>query len=155
MSLEQRQSAAGKGLLLQAAQRLQRTPRLSVLIYHRVHAQRDPLFPDEPTAAEFAARMRWMGANFDVLPLAQAVQGLKRGDLPRRALCITFDDGYADNHDVAMPILRQLGLPATFFVSSGYLDGGCMFNDVVIEAVRQARVKTLDLASLGLGQYPL
>jgi len=142
-------------LLLQAFLRFPRTPRLSVLGYHRVMAEHDPLRPSEPTAAEFEARMRWVAANFDVLPLLDAVHALRDNRLPKRALCITFDDGYADNHELALPILRRLRMPATFFVATGYLDGGCMFNDVVIEAVRQASSPDLELDDFGLGRHPL
>jgi len=141
--------------LLQVLLRLSGTPRLSVLGYHRVLPQRDALFPLEPTAAEFEERMRWVKANFEVLPLAEAVRALARRRLPKRALSITFDDGYADNYRIALPILLRLGLPATFFVATGFLDGGCMFNDVVIEALRAAPGPDLDLAELGLGSHPV
>lgn len=147
--------AARPDPLLQVLLRLPRTPRLSVLGYHRVMGEFDPLRPSQPTAAEFEARMRWVAANFEVLPLASAVRALEKGRLPKRALCITFDDGYMDNHDLALPILKRLGLPATFFVATGYLDGGCMFNDAVIEAVRQARGPVLDLEPLELGRHAL
>ena len=128
---------------------------LSVLAYHRVLPRPDPLLPGEPDAAEFEARMRWVRANFNVLPLDAAVQALREDRLPRRALCITFDDGYADNHGIALPILRRLGLPATFFVATGFLDGGCMFNDLVIEAVRRAGGPDMRLEDLGLGHHAL
>jgi len=131
------------------------TRALSVLAYHRVLAASDPLLRDEPGAAEFEARMRWLKARFNVLPLTEAVQALRAGRLPRRALCITFDDGYADNYGIALPILQRLGLPATFFIATGFLDGGCMFNDVVIEAVRHARSAELDLIDLELGRHAL
>lgn len=128
---------------------------LSVLVYHRVLAERDPLLPGEPTADEFEARMRWVAANFNVLPLLDAVRALRDNRLPRRALSITFDDGYSDNYENALPVLRRLNLPATFFIASGFLDGGFMFNDVVIEAVRQACGSELELDDLGLGRHPL
>ena len=142
-----------RALLLQTVRHLQREPCLSVLIFHRVLSESDPLRPTEPTASEFEVRMRWVAANFDVIPLTHVVQSLKQDRLPRRALCITFDDGYADNHDLALPILCKLGLPATFFVATGYLDGGCMFNDAIIEAVRRVRTPLLDLSALNLGRY--
>jgi peptidoglycan/xylan/chitin deacetylase (PgdA/CDA1 family) len=70
-------------------------------------------------------------------------------------LSITFDDGYADNHSVALPILRRLGLHATFFIATGYLDGGCMWNDEIIETVRAYEGDTLDLRALDLGHLPM
>jgi peptidoglycan/xylan/chitin deacetylase (PgdA/CDA1 family) len=150
------QAGAARGdRILQGLLRLPREPRLSALIFHRVLPEADPLRPSEPVAIDFEARMRWVAANFDVLPLSEAAQALAQSRLPRRALCITFDDGYADNHDIALPILQRLGVPATFFIATGYLDGGCMFNDVVIEAVRAARAPTLDLGALSLGIYPV
>jgi peptidoglycan/xylan/chitin deacetylase (PgdA/CDA1 family) len=128
---------------------------LSVLAYHRVLPEHDPLLPAEPDAVDFEARMRWVKENFNVIPLPEAVQRLREGSLPRRALAITFDDGYADNYRIALPILQRLELPATFFVATGFLDGGCMFNDMVIEAVRRATEPDLDLDDLGLGHNPL
>jgi peptidoglycan/xylan/chitin deacetylase (PgdA/CDA1 family) len=89
------------------------------------------------------------------LPLDEAAARLKNGTLPARSACITFDDGYADNHDVALPILKKHGLSATFFIATGFLDGGRMWNDSLIEAVRACSAPELDLTSLGLGRYAL
>jgi peptidoglycan/xylan/chitin deacetylase (PgdA/CDA1 family) len=136
-------------LLLRGLAAVGAARRLSVMIFHRVHTRTDPLFPNEPDAAAFEERMRWIAGTFRVLPLAQAIARLREGNLPARALCITFDDGYRDNHDVALPILKKLGLPATFFISTGFLDGGRMWNDSVIETVRRAS-RSLDAPELGL-----
>ena len=132
-----------------------RRARLSVLIFHRVLPAPDALNPGEPDAVRFAAQMSWVREWFNILALDEAVERLRVGELPARALCITFDDGYTDNVTVALPILRRLGLPATFFVASGYLDGGRMFNDTVIEAVRRAPGPRLDLADLGIGTHSI
>ena len=129
--------------------------RLSTLIFHRVLAAPDPLLPSEPSAAEFEARMRWVQRHFNVMPLAEAVAQLQGGTLPTRALAITFDDGYADNQQIAAPILRKLGMPATFFIATGYLDGGRMFNDSIIAALRDCKHGSLDLTELGLGIHSL
>jgi peptidoglycan/xylan/chitin deacetylase (PgdA/CDA1 family) len=129
--------------------------RLSILIFHRVLREPDPLFPDVPSAADFEARMRWVAAWCNVLPLQQAVERLFEGSLPARALAVTFDDGYADNEELAAPILHRMGLCATFFITTAYLDGGCMWNDRVIEAVRACRRDRLDLSALGLSIYEL
>lgn len=132
-----------------------RAGRLTILIFHRVLPQHDPLNPDEPSAQEFERRMQWVRAWFNVLPLSEAARRLADGTLPSRAMAITFDDGYADNRDVAAPILHRLGLTATFFIATGFLGGGCMWNDRVTEAVRSRDAASLDLSALGLGSFGL
>ena len=129
--------------------------RLSILIFHRVLPASDPLFPELPSAADFEARMRWVAAWFNVLPLGRAIDMLYAGTIPSRALAITFDDGYADNEELAAPILKRLGMTATFFVSTGFLGQGCMWNDQVIEAIRGSDSEEIDLRALGLTSYPL
>jgi peptidoglycan/xylan/chitin deacetylase (PgdA/CDA1 family) len=128
---------------------------LTILIFHRVLTRLDPLRPSEPDAKRFDALMRFMASNFTVLPLVGAVDLLERGKLPRRACCITFDDGYADNLTIAQPILEKYGLPATVFVATGYLDGGRMFNDAVIDAIAATAKPMLDLSDFDLGQHAL
>ncbi|NDG41128.1 MAG: polysaccharide deacetylase family protein [Betaproteobacteria bacterium] len=123
--------------------------RLSVLIFHRVLAQPDPLFPGELDLVRFDAICAWLKAWFNVLPLDDAVRRWRDRTLPSRAAAITFDDGYADNHDLALPILRHHGLTATFFIATGYLDGGVMWNDEVINALRNTRRSSLDLRGIG------
>lgn len=129
--------------------------RLSVLIFHRIHAEADPLFPGEPDAAFFDEMLGWLKSWFNVIPLDEAVFRLKSQTLPARAAAITFDDGYADNYHVALPILKKHGLTATFFVATGFLDGGIMWNDLVIELARRTTLDVLDLDCFELGQYSM
>jgi peptidoglycan/xylan/chitin deacetylase (PgdA/CDA1 family) len=129
--------------------------RLSILIFHRVLPHTDALFPDVPTAETFEQQMRWMRDWFHVLPLVDAVERLYAGTIPSRALAITFDDGYADNEELAAPILQRLGLSATFFVSTGFLGGECMWNDRVIESIRSCRSEHIDLRPHGLQEFAL
>ena len=132
--------------------------RLTTLIYHRVLPQVDPLFPDEIDARRFNETCACLASWFNVLPLDEAILRLRERRLPARALAITFDDGYADNHDVALPILRRHGLCATFFIATGFLDGGRMWNDSVIESIRRAPGPVLDLRGISdaeLGLYPI
>jgi peptidoglycan/xylan/chitin deacetylase (PgdA/CDA1 family) len=129
--------------------------RLSILIYHRVPPQPDPLFPEEGDAEVFDRQMSQVADCFNVIPLLDAVQGLRKGKLPSRAACITFDDGYADNAEIALPILQKHGIPATFFVATSFLNGGRMWNDTVIELIRRAPGDLLDLSRMGLGQFEI
>ncbi len=124
--------------------------RLSILIYHRVLPQQDDMRGAEPTAVDFEWQMKLLSRYFNVLPLQEAVSLLRSGKLPPRAACVTFDDGFADNATVALPILKRYGIPATVFVASGYLDGGRIWNDTVIEALRLYREPVLDLTEVGL-----
>ena len=128
---------------------------LSILIYHRVLARPDPMFPGEVHARQFEQQLRLLKTFFRPLPLPLALQCLQDGSLPPRAACITFDDGYADNALIALPLLQKHGLHATFFIASGYLDGGQMWNDKIIATVRHAPGPSLDLRPWGLGCLPL
>lgn len=129
--------------------------RLSVLVFHRVLRTPDPILPGEPDATRFDQVLGWLRVWFNVLPLDEAVTRLAAAALPARAAAITFDDGYADNHDVALPLLKRHGLAATFFVATGYLDGGCMWNDRIIAAVRESSESALDLDALQLGRHSI
>ncbi len=129
--------------------------RLSILMYHRVLPRPDTLLPRQMHAEVFDTHMRSLRSHFNCLPLGEAVARLRDRTLPPRAACVTFDDGYRDNVEVALPILRKHGVPAIFFIATGYLDGGRMFNDTVIEAIRGARVDVLDLSDLDAGRLSL
>lgn len=122
--------------------------RLPILTFHRVPIEEDWMFPGEATAARFEQICRWLRGWFKVLPLDTALTRLMNGDLPAGACAITFDDGYADNHDVALPILQKLGLTATFFIATGYSDGGCMWNDIVLDALRRTFRDEVDLSEI-------
>jgi peptidoglycan/xylan/chitin deacetylase (PgdA/CDA1 family) len=129
--------------------------RLSILIYHRVLADEDPLNNWDPTDLEFEDQIRTLSACFTMLPLGEALERLASESLPPSAACVTFDDGYADNVAVALPILKKHGVPAIFFVATGYLDGGRMWNDTVVEAIRACSLAEIDLHRWGMGTLAL
>lgn len=128
---------------------------LSIMIYHRVAAAPDPLFPGEVDQQRFDREISFLKSHFTILPLADAIERIRSGTLPPRAACITFDDGYADNAEVALPILQHHGVHATFFIATGFLNGGRMWNDSVIELVRSAPGPLLDASALGLGSHAI
>lgn len=130
-----------------------RGARLTILIYHRVLDSADPFNKGNPDVEQFRWQMQTLGENFRVIDLDSAVAALRANDLPERAACVTFDDGYADNLLNAAPILCELGISATFFIATDYLDGGLMWNDAVIETVRTTAARSLDLTALGLGVH--
>jgi peptidoglycan/xylan/chitin deacetylase (PgdA/CDA1 family) len=99
----------------------------AVLLYHRVaDVASDPHSLCVPVDT-FRAHMEHLAAEYRVLPLEVLADGLAEGRVPPRAVALTFDDGYLDNLTTASPILVELGLPATFFLTSAGLDGQAEF----------------------------
>lgn len=116
-----------------------RRGRLAVFCYHEVAERSHSKQAEEPDGTEFARDVERIASVFTVLPLAEAARRMAAGTLPARSACITFDDGYADNHALGAPVLERAGVPATFFVTGGAVDEGIMWNDMVIEAVARRK----------------
>jgi peptidoglycan/xylan/chitin deacetylase (PgdA/CDA1 family) len=96
------------------------TSGVRVLCYHRVSTDHDELSVS-PTA--FRAQMELtLRAGAKPATLDAALDMLDEAT-PGRHVCVTFDDGYYDNLDSAIPVLRELGIPATIFVPSAVIDG--------------------------------
>jgi peptidoglycan/xylan/chitin deacetylase (PgdA/CDA1 family) len=106
-------------------------PRLTILTYHRVLPVPDAAaYPFEAMVTprdHFEAQMALLRRRYPVLPLGEAVRCLEEGTLPRRAVSITFDDGYIDNYEYAWPILEKYRIPATLFLVTGAVDGRLRF----------------------------
>jgi peptidoglycan/xylan/chitin deacetylase (PgdA/CDA1 family) len=129
--------------------------RLVVLTYHRVLENRDPLRAGEADLEMFTQQIESTARWFNVLPLREAAQRWQQATLPPRAVAITFDDGYRDNFELARPVLEKAGVSATFFIATGFLDGGCMWNDIVIDALARTRLHAFDGADYGVGRLEL
>lgn len=101
--------------------------RFRILTYHGVDPLRDPYLNFDGLQVEperFEAQLAVLAKACRVVPLRDLVQALAEGRDPGlRAAAITFDDGYQNNLEIAAPILRRMGLPATFFITTGYMDG--------------------------------
>lgn len=124
--------------------------KLQILIYHRVLEQVDALRPGEMTADLFDRQMQTVARYFNPLSLKDGLSQLETGTLPPRAVAITFDDGYKDNLTTATPILKKYDLHATVFVATGFVNGGIMWNDAIVELIRHCD-DVLDLSLYNLG----
>jgi peptidoglycan/xylan/chitin deacetylase (PgdA/CDA1 family) len=93
-----------------------------ILLYHRVAEEKDS--SSDPfrlcvTPEHFASQMDIVRQTFTPVSLFDMTKALQNGDLPRQAVAVTFDDGYADNLYNAKPILESYDIPVTFFIVSG------------------------------------
>lgn len=113
--------------------------RRVILSYHSVHPER-PFASTKPDL--FRKQLEWLSEHTRVVSLRDVIDGSVSTD-GRPTVALTFDDGYEDNHSYALPILMDLDLPATFFITVGFLEmdpvvlqrlawlWGCGLDDVV------------------------
>lgn len=134
--------------LHRASSRL-RPQALNILMYHRVlplsQAMENSFDAMVMPRDEFEGQMAYLARNCAVLSLSEAVEQLRAGALPRRAVVVTFDDGYADNYTHAWPVLKEYAIPATFFLVSGAIDRTVtLWWDEIAEFVRTHAVTGID-----------
>jgi peptidoglycan/xylan/chitin deacetylase (PgdA/CDA1 family) len=98
--------------------------RLLVLGWHNVEPTWCFPAPSGAGRSGLQRQCAFLARSANVVPLDDALRALDEGrPLPPRAVALTFDDGYRDQLELAVPILEGLGLPATFFLVPGLLDG--------------------------------
>ena len=99
---------------------------ITVITYHRVARRGDPTVLDDSVVdvgpEQLARHLRFIKRWFDPIGIGQLCAFARgRGRLPRNPLMVTFDDGYRDNYDVALPILLKHGVRAVFFLATDYV----------------------------------
>ena len=101
--------------------------RIPILCYHSVSAQRDPRFADWTVSPQdFAAQMAYLAQNgYRALTIAELVDHAfrRREPIDSKTVAITFDDGFADFHAEAWPVLRRHSFPATVYIATGFVGG--------------------------------
>jgi peptidoglycan/xylan/chitin deacetylase (PgdA/CDA1 family) len=125
--------------------------RPTVLAFHGVTAEPpghlcnyDGLHLHRPI---FERLMTFIAARYQTVPLSRVVDWLEgREALPQRAVVVTFDDGYRNVFTQAAPVLKSLGIPATLFVATDFVQGGAMlWNDRLLAALFLTREPRLSI----------
>lgn len=86
-----------------------------------------------------------------IVSLLEGLNQLRMGAVKGPIAAITFDDGYLDNYELALPILQSIGIPATFFVATGFLGSLGLTGERLRDGLAMSKAKTLDLKDMGLG----
>lgn len=118
-------------------------PPVVLLTYHRIAVLAEDPYQLAVTPENFRRQLDFLRGHFQILPFDGAWD---RGDGVR--FVITFDDGYADNLENALPILREFEVPAIFFVAAGAVDAGREFPWDGGNAPQRREFRTLRLGEL-------
>ncbi|HEY6272596.1 MAG TPA: polysaccharide deacetylase family protein [Terriglobales bacterium] len=102
----------------------QRQPRIPILMYHGIRSGVDtkhPYFETNTSPQAFASQMEFLHRRgYSAVTLSDAVEAIAAGGDGQKRVALTFDDGYLDFYDRALPVLARLGLAATAFIVSGF-----------------------------------
>lgn len=116
-------------ITLLTSMRTRLADHLTILVYHRVlDVPDESAFPFDvelvsASTHQFRRQMEYLRRHFQPTTFESVLRARDAGEMPPRGSAIvTFDDGFSDNYEHAFPILRDLGMPATVFLSTGYID---------------------------------
>jgi peptidoglycan/xylan/chitin deacetylase (PgdA/CDA1 family) len=137
-------------------------PWLLALTYHRVLPSIVEAIDREVAidVATFERQLAFLHEHFDFIGMDDVLAAIGGAKLPPAPVLITFDDGYRDNHDVVLPILRNHGARAVFFVATDYIERRKLFWwDHILWTVNASTHKLLELTypspqALPLGPGP-
>ncbi len=124
---------------------------LAVLTYHRVgYPGGDEELAQhviEVTPEELADQLALLRERCTLVRLADLRRFRQGARVPPNPVLITFDDGYADNYEIALPILERAGAPAVFFIPTAYPDAGRLFYwDRIELLMRRSRTPRVEIA---------
>jgi peptidoglycan/xylan/chitin deacetylase (PgdA/CDA1 family) len=102
-----------------------------IVMYHGVRTTRQRINGRHITATQFERHLKYFTRHFDVIPLHEICEMKLRGIIPKRkTIALTFDDGFLNNLTVAVPLLEQYEVPATFFLCGAAIEDDMYFHPV-------------------------
>lgn len=129
--------------------------KLTVLVFHKVPIEFENLEASESKLEVFEKTLFSIRNYFNILPLEEALRYLKKGNLPERSACLTFDDGYLNWMNGVVPVLEKSNSHATFFITTGQFDGLSLWNERVLNSVKNSKTLNLDFKNFGLPSFCL
>ncbi len=139
--------------------RVRNADSLTVVMFHRTLREDDPRWascdPDYTLSEDlFVDSLAFFKRHYRVVPLDAVLRARRDGTgLPQRALLITFDDGWLDNVDYAMPALQRAGLPAVMFVAADAVGARQPFYQEQIIAAWRLKKLTVDTLATTMSEH--
>lgn len=106
-------------------------------------------FYPETSTRDFERQIAHLAKNYKVISLDEIVERVKKRNSLRGCVAITFDDGFKDNYENAYPILKKYDVPATIFLTTGYIEDGTAPWFIKIRYIFMKTPKTYFELSLG------
>lgn len=132
-----------------------------LVVYHSINEYREDCIrvPNIVTPTAFEAQIQHLASTASIITLQEYLDHIEEGKpLLNKSIVITFDDGYKDNLTIASRILQKYGIPATFFIATGYIGTGKMkWEDQLSCLIRRSKAEIVSLdflssdASLNIG----
>jgi len=110
-----------RGLCVGISKSLQTSDRVIILYYHSIDERKGEKFYLKTPPDIFREQMELLRDNYNVISLRELIKCIRRRKKMNKSVVITFDDGFKDNYTVAYPILYRHDLPATFFITTGFI----------------------------------
>jgi len=122
-----------------------------ILMYHRIYNDE---FVSGLEPLQFEKQIAYIKKNFNVLPIKELIEDLNNNKIKPYSLALTFDDGHFDFYTSAWPILKKYNLPASLYITTGFVDGTTwLWPDLIKYILLNSKVESLTVA--GLGTIPI
>lgn len=132
-------------------------PQLQILAYHSINKVNFKPLEMEQEPENFKRQMEHLKKNYTVLSAADLLEYRNNHKkILRNAVMLTFDDGYRDNYTNAYPILKELKIPAVFFITTQFVGNRDFYYfDVIRYGLKMSKKKYIDLRAIGLDGFAL
>lgn len=97
-------------------------PAVITLMYHRINVIDTDPWGICVSPNNFEEQVKFLKNNFNLISTHDLINQIKNGNITANSICVTFDDGYADNYAHAKPILEKNNCPATFFIATAFIN---------------------------------
>ena len=112
---------------------------VTILLYHRISLNNNNSFLGNVISQEiFRKQLLKINKDYSIISMNELNNQLKTNKYKKKKqIVITFDDGYSDNYKIAYPLLKELGIPATFFIPTSYISSNNLLWDCRLQNIFQ------------------